>query len=79
VPLFIDDYQVVQSTQDDILTVFELLQNNEICNHLEIETYTWEVLPPDMKVDIAASIQREYEWVLSKLQTINYQELVELR
>ena len=76
VPLFIDDYEVVQSTQDDIVTVFELLQNNEICNHLEIETYTWEVLPPEMKVDISASIQREYEWVLSKLQAINSQELV---
>jgi hypothetical protein len=76
VPLFIDDYEIVQSTQDDIVTVFELLQNNPICNHLEIETYTWEVLPPEMKVDIAASIQREYEWVLSKLQAINSQELV---
>ena len=78
VPLFIDDYQVVQSTQDDILTVFELLQNNEICNHLEIETYTWEVLPTEMKVDISASIQREYEWVLWKLQAINSQELVQV-
>ncbi len=76
VPLFIDDYQVLQSTQDDIITVFKLLQNNEICNHLEIETYTWEVLPPEMKVDIAASIQREYEWVLWKLQAIESQELV---
>ncbi len=78
VPLFIDDYQVLQSTQDDIITVFKLLQNNEICNHLEIETYTWEVLPPEMKVDIAASIQREYEWVLWKLQAIESQELVEI-
>lgn len=78
VPLFIDDYEVVQSTQDDIVTVFELLQKKEICNHLEIETYTWEVLPPEMKVDIAASIQREYEWVLWKLQAINYQELVQI-
>ncbi|MEM6754546.1 MAG: metabolite traffic protein EboE, partial [Cyanobacteria bacterium P01_C01_bin.38] len=73
VPLFIDDYQVLQSTQDDIVKVFELLQKNEICNHLEIETYTWEVLPPEMKVDIAASIQREYEWVLWKLKAINSQ------
>ncbi len=76
VPLFINDYQLLRSTQDDIVTVFELLQNNDICHHLEIETYTWEVLPPQMKVDIAASIQREYEWVLSKLQAINSQELV---
>ena len=75
VPLFINDYQGLQSTQDDILTVFELLQNNEICNHLEIETYTWEVLPSNMKVDIEASIQREYEWVLWKLQATNSQQL----
>ncbi|MCJ8279191.1 MAG: metabolite traffic protein EboE [Rivularia sp. ALOHA_DT_140] len=78
VPLFIDDYQIVHSTQDDIVKVFELLQDNDICHHLEIETYTWEVLPPQMKVDIAASNQREYEWVLWKLQAINYQELVKI-
>lgn len=69
VPLFINDYQILRSTQDDIIKVFEILQNNEICNHLEIETYTWEVLPPEMKLDISASIQREYEWVLSNLQS----------
>jgi hypothetical protein len=79
VPLFIDDYQVLKSTQDDIVTVFELLQNNEICNHLEIETYTWEVLPPEMKVDISASIQREYEWVLWQLQATNSQQLIKAR
>ncbi|NJM18050.1 MAG: metabolite traffic protein EboE [Richelia sp. RM2_1_2] len=76
VPLFINDYQVLQSTQDDIVTVFKYLQKKDICNHLEIETYTWEVLPPQMKVDIAASIEREYEWVLWKLQATNSQQLV---
>jgi hypothetical protein len=67
VPIFIRDYQLLQSTQDDIVKVLELLQGNYFCNHLEIETYTWEVLPPQMKVDLLASIQREYEWVLSKM------------
>lgn len=66
VPIFIRDYQHLQSTQDDIITVLELLQKNDICNHLEIETYTWEVLPSDMKLDLSASIQREYEWVLNQ-------------
>ncbi|MEO1374546.1 MAG: metabolite traffic protein EboE [Cyanobacteria bacterium J06635_10] len=79
VPLFINDYHILQSTQDDIVTVFQLLQNNEICNHLEIETYTWEVLPPQMKLDISASIQREYEWVLWKLQAINSQKFEKVR
>lgn len=67
VPIFIHDYQLLQSTQDDIVTVLDLLLHNHACNHLEIETYTWEVLPEGMKLDLLASIQREYEWVLKNL------------
>jgi len=65
VPIFIEDYQTVQSTQEDIITVLKLLKEKPVCRHLEIETYTWEVLPPEMKRNLAKSIQREYEWVLN--------------
>jgi sugar phosphate isomerase/epimerase len=64
VPIFIRNYQFLQSTQDDLVAVLNLLQDNPVCNHLEIETYTWDVLPPQMKLDLLASIEREYEWVL---------------
>ncbi|GAA6620425.1 metabolite traffic protein EboE [Scytonema sp. NUACC26] len=67
VPIFIKNYQLFQSTQDDITTVLELLQDDRACDHLEIETYTWEVLPKEMKLDLLLSLQREYEWVLSKM------------
>lgn len=67
VPIFIRDYQLLQSTQDDIVTVLDLLRRYHNCNHLEIETYTWEVLPSAMKLDLLASLQREYEWVLDTL------------
>ena len=67
VPIFIRDYQTLQSTQDDIVTVLNLLQDNHACKHLEIETYTWDVLPKEMKLDLLASIQREYEWVLKTI------------
>ncbi len=66
VPIFIHDYQILQSTQDDIATVLQLLQTNNACSHLEIETYTWDVLPSEMKIDLATSIQREYQWVLKE-------------
>ncbi|MBC1218387.1 metabolite traffic protein EboE [Nostoc sp. UCD121] len=66
VPIFIHDYQILQSTQDDIATVLHLLQTNDACSHLEIETYTWDVLPSEMKIDLLTSIQREYEWVLKE-------------
>ena len=35
--------------------------------HLEIETYTWDVLPADLKASSVDSIAREYEWVLDVL------------
>jgi hypothetical protein len=36
--------------------------------HLEIETYTWDVLPGGLKIDLLESIGREYEWVLGVLR-----------
>ena len=37
-------------------------------SQLEIETYTWDVLPADLKADLAVeSIAREYAWVLDVL------------
>jgi hypothetical protein len=67
VPIFIRDYELLQSTQDDIVRVLELLKIHNFCSHVEIETYTWEVLPSAMKLDLIASIQREYEWVLRQV------------
>lgn len=67
VPIFIHDYQLLKSTQSDIENVLELLQSHRFCDHLEIETYTWEVLPDEIKLDLPASIQREFEWVMNKI------------
>ena len=65
VPIFIPAYQPFASTQDHIVKLLQMLPSNAIAHHLEIETYTWEVLPPEMKLDILTSIEREYQWVLS--------------
>ena len=65
VPIFIRNYQLFESTQEHLEKLLQLLPNNSVGHHLEIETYTWEVLPPEMKLDILTSIEREYQWVLS--------------
>ena len=65
VPIFIRNYQLFESTQEHIAKLLQLLPDNFVSHHLEIETYTWEVLPPEMKLDILTSIEREYQWVLS--------------
>lgn len=63
VPIFTERYGEFLSTQDDIRRVFELLHRRAFSRHLEIETYTWEVLPTDLKSDLLESIHREYAWV----------------
>lgn len=68
VPLFIGNYGVLQSTQKDIVTVLELHKRQSLTQHLEIETYTWDVLPDDLKIPITDSIIREMRWVISLLQ-----------
>ena len=67
VPIFIRNYQLFESTQEHLEKLLHLLanKNKSVGHHLEIETYTWEVLPPEMKLDILTSIEREYQWVLS--------------
>lgn len=64
VPIFVDDYNHIQSTQGDIADALNLLEQRPYTTHLEIETYTWGVLPEGLKQDLLASIRREYEWVL---------------
>lgn len=64
VPVFLKNYGLLDSTQDYILEALEYLKNNDrICEHLEVETYTWEVLPDDMKTDVQECVVRELSWV----------------
>lgn len=64
VPLFAREYEAFQSTQPYVERVLELVQRDRFTTHLEIETYTWDVLPKGLKLDLLESIAREYEWVL---------------
>jgi hypothetical protein len=68
VPIFLQDYPLLQSTQDHLIATLAYLQAFPICSHLEIETYTWDVLPAEIKFDLTHSIQREYDWVLQQLR-----------
>ena len=71
VPLFVERYGYIHSTQDAIEKTFALLQAMPFTQHLEIETYTWDVLPPGLKKPLAASIQREFEWVLASVGRVD--------
>ena len=68
VPVFLDNYGALASTQDQISIVLnEILKNPSLTNHLEVETYTWEVLPEDTRLSLGESISRELAWIIEKL------------
>lgn len=71
VPLFVKEYGELQSTQEDIVQVLSIQQQQPFTQHLEIETYTWEVLPDALKLPIGESIVREMEWVVSLQQSLS--------
>lgn len=68
VPIFLKDYGLLQSTQDQIVKVLDYLEDNFVSNHIEVETYTWDVLPNELKVPITESIARELDWMKSRLK-----------
>ena len=67
VPIFLESFEELHSTQDHILKVITILRENMISEHLEVETYTWDVLPGSLKKELSESIIREMNWLIDKL------------
>jgi sugar phosphate isomerase/epimerase len=69
IPLHCEPGHGFQSTQDHLLGVMDALAKNpRLCSHIEMETYTWEVLPPEIKRgDVVDQLTAEYEWTLKNL------------
>ncbi|MBU2945231.1 metabolite traffic protein EboE [Zobellia uliginosa] len=66
VPIFLERFGALNSTQDHILKVMKYLKEHPVSEHLEIETYTWDVLPSALKRDLSESIIREIDWFVDK-------------
>lgn len=67
VPIFLERFGVLHSTQDHIVKVVKYLKEHPVSEHLEIETYTWDVLPIALKKDLSESIIREMNWLIDTL------------
>lgn len=68
VPIFAEKFDLLSSTQDEITEVLSLQKKEPFTNHLEVETYTWEVLPQNLRLPLQDSIIREIEWVKKILE-----------
>ncbi len=58
------------NTNDHLLGVLDVLAADpKLCSHLEMETYTWEVLPLVLKSpNVVAQLAAEYGWTLAQLK-----------
>jgi hypothetical protein len=69
VPVFLDDLGEIGSTQQDLRAVLAALRREELTPHLEVETYTWDVLPERLKTNSkSADIARELNFVLTEFE-----------
>jgi hypothetical protein len=70
IPLHTPSEPPFETTNDHLLAVLDLLaEDPRLCSHLEMETYTWEVLPPELKShSVAEQLAEEYEWLLPRLK-----------
>jgi hypothetical protein len=59
----------LSTTNDHLKAALDVIAKTPgACRELEIETYTWEVLPPEVRAaDVADMIAEEYRWTLAEL------------
>jgi hypothetical protein len=68
VPVFLDDLGPFRTTRFAIADQLAYHRAHDVSHQLEIETYTWDVLPAELKHgDIVEYVTRELEWVRDQL------------
>lgn len=69
IPLSAAPAAPLDSTADHLRELCQLAKNGVIsCQHWEIETYTWNVLPPSLQAPVTEQITSEYRWLRQQLK-----------
>jgi len=68
VPVFLADLGEISSTRSDLVATLAALRQRTRSSHLEVETYTWDVLPDDVRTGSkSADIAREIAFCRQEL------------
>jgi hypothetical protein len=68
VPVYRETAGGFATTQDYLRAILARQRASPVAAHLEVETYTWGVLPEaDRQGDLAHNIAREIEWTRREL------------
>ncbi|MCB1099415.1 MAG: metabolite traffic protein EboE [Verrucomicrobiae bacterium] len=70
VPVHAQPELLFGDTRGQIIGVLDVLKKlPTLCRHMEIETYTWEVLPRELRsANVVDQLVNEYDWCLSELR-----------
>ena len=69
VPVFLSELGPFRTTRFAVEDALRMHRATPLSTHLEIETYTWDVLPATLKTgDITEYVTRELEFVREQLQ-----------
>jgi hypothetical protein len=76
VPLHSAPAGELDTTADHVLGLLNLLHSQpELCSQLEMETYTWSVLPELLKTrEVTDQIVGEYRWMLQRLKEHGFEQ-----
>jgi hypothetical protein len=71
IPLHCPATEWFEPTTDHLLGVLDVLKAEPgLCSHLEMETYTWEVMPAALKSrNVVDQLAAEYDWCLAQLRS----------
>jgi sugar phosphate isomerase/epimerase len=69
VPVFREELGAFRGTQRYVAEFLELLRREPVAPHLEVETYTWDVLPEAYRREsIVDAVAGELRWVLERVR-----------
>jgi hypothetical protein len=72
VPVLLAKAGGFDSTQATLAAALDIVRQRFVAPHLEVETYTWDVLPAELRRGHRAdAIARELDWVLLQLDTLD--------
>ena len=69
VPIFLRVLGDLETTQPDLEAVLDLIKTRSDSPCLEVETYTWDVLPPEHRTsEVSEAIARELAWTRQRFE-----------
>lgn len=69
VPVFCQTLGPLQSTSPMLETLLRAIDTRSDCQHLELETYTFDALPGEagLERDLTTALTREFHWILERI------------